>query len=118
MAIKEAGWNMFLGKLEDAVDNYVANKQVEQARYVTAAAGIAKSLKCQPAATDACAAQFSSDVIGFEQCMTTVPGCMQGVISVDMGDLQAQYSAVEKVYGGIDVVTAKEWDNLAAAYNY
>ena len=29
MRIEQEGWNLFLGKLEDAVDNYTANKAVE-----------------------------------------------------------------------------------------
>ena len=109
---------MFFGKLEDAAENYCANKAVEQRKYVTAAAGMAKTLGCNGAATDACAAQFPSDVMGFEACMSTVPGCFEGVISVDWGDMQAKYSAVENVYGGIDLVTAKQWDSLAQVYNY
>lgn len=116
--ITEEGWRLFLGKLEDAVDNHMANKAVEEQKYVHAAAGIAKTLGCNAQATDACAAQFSADVMGFEMCMQTVPGCLDGVVSVDWGDMQAKYSAVEKLHGGIDLVTARQWDQLAAVYNY
>ena len=117
-AIKEEGWNLFLGKLEDAVDNYHAHTRIEEQKYVSAAAGIAKTLGCNAAATDACAAQFSADVMGFEACMSTVPGCLDGVVSVDWGDMHAKYSAIEKLHGGIDLVSAKQWDHLAEVYNY
>ena len=56
--------------------------------------------------------------MGFSDCADRAAGCFNGVISVDWGDMQAKYAAVEKLHGGIDLVTAKQWDQLADVYKY
>ena len=104
---------MFGAKLETAAMNYEANKRVEQAEYVNAAAGLSYALNCDEEWTDYCTETFPADVMGWEMCMSDCPGCMDGIFEIDMGDLQAQYAAIETVYGGIDQVTAPQWNDLA-----
>ena len=118
MKIMEESEKLWFAKLQDSVDNYMANKKCEGKSYITAAAGIAKSLKCNAAATDKCAKTFPDDPEAFHECMETVPGCMDGVVDVNWGDLKARHAAIEKVYGGVDLVTDSQWENLAEVYQY
>lgn len=118
MKISEEGWNMFFGKLNEAAENYRENKMKEGAIYVKHAAAIAKQLKCNAAATDACARDFANDPMGFEMCMNLVPGCMDGLVSVDWSSLPAKHAAVQKVHGSVNALSASQWTDLAAVYAY
>lgn len=118
MKVAEEGWNMFFGRLNEAAENYRANKMEEGAVYVEHAAVIAKQLKCDATATDACAKDFAYDPMGFEMCMSLVPGCMENIVSVDWASLPAKLSAVQKVHGSVNALSAAQWNNLAAVYAY